>query len=548
MGVEIRLISALEKVFWDEELRAPSYTAGSALRGERFSFQAACRLTGEENLRVAATVSAPSPTQVQLREVGQVPVFHPAMREHDGDYLRTAPGLFPDPLYPHRGELSLAHGQWRCLWLTVEIPADAPAGDTPIVLRLYRTDNPEEQLAQAVFHLEVIGAVLPEQTLIHTEWFHADCLASYYRVPVFSEQHWSLLRAYMENAARYGVNLLLTPVFTPPLDTEVGKERPTVQLVEVTRTGDAYAFGFSRLDRYMTMAEGCGIPCFEISHLFTQWGATAAPKIMGTADGEYGRLFGWDTDAGSEEYGAFLRAFLRALKAHLREKGRLERCWFHLSDEPSLAMLDSYRRAWECVQEELADCRVMDALSDYAFFEQGLVRHPIPSNDHVDTFIEHGVEHLWTYYCCGQGVDVSNRFIAMPSCRNRILGWQLYAHRIEGFLQWGFNFWYSQLSRRLIHPFQETGSLDAFPAGDAFLVYPGEDGTPIPSLREEVFYDALQDMRALQLLESLTSRRETEALINRHGRLTFRSYPRDPEILLGMREEVNRRIARACMA
>ena len=39
----------------------------------------------------------------------------------------------------------------------------------------------------------------------------------------------------MDNAVAHGVNLLYTPLFTPPLDTQVGGERTTVQLVDVER-------------------------------------------------------------------------------------------------------------------------------------------------------------------------------------------------------------------------------------------------------------------------------------------------------------------------
>lgn len=549
MAVEMqaRLLSSLEKVFWDEELSAPEYSTGSALRGERFSFQAAFRMeNGGESLLMAAVGETPIPARIEIREVGQVPVFHPVMQGHDAGYLRTAPGLYPDPLYPHRGEWSLAAGQWRCLWLAVEVPPNAPEGEFPVTVKLFRTDPPKDLLAELTFHLRVIPATLPAQTLLHTEWFHVDCLASYYGVPIFSEEHWMLMKAYMENAAHYGVNLLLTPVFTPPLDTAVGGERPTVQLVDVMRDAGDYHFDFKRLDRYMALAESCGIQRFEISHLFTQWGASAAPKIMGTENGKVRQLFGWETDAGSPEYGGFLRAFLRALKAHLTAAGRLERCWFHLSDEPGKDMVDSYRRAKESVWEELKDCQVIDALSDYSYYEQGLIRQPIPSVDEVEAFLERGFSHPWTYYCCGQGIDVSNRFMAMPSCRNRILGWQLYKYRIEGFLQWGFNFWYSHLSRRTVNPYLETGALDAFPAGDAYLVYPGEDGKPVPSLREVVFYEALQDMRALQLLEALASRDVVLAILERDSSLTFKSYPGTPAWILATREEVNRQIAARC--
>ena len=94
----------------------------------------------------------------------------------------------------------------------------------------------------------------------------------------------------------------------------------------------------------------------------------------------------------------------------------------------------------------------------------------------------------------------------MPSARNRILGWQLYRHQIEGFLQWGYNFWFTFLSRRFIDPYAVTDSGEAFPSGDSFIVYPGENGEPVPSIRQLVFHEALQDMRALQLLESRIGR------------------------------------------
>lgn len=36
--------------------------------------------------------------------------------------------------------------------------------------------------------IQSLQAELPPQELIHTEWFHADCLAQYYNIPVFSEK------------------------------------------------------------------------------------------------------------------------------------------------------------------------------------------------------------------------------------------------------------------------------------------------------------------------------------------------------------------------
>ena len=53
----------------------------------------------------------------------------------------------------------------------------------------------------------------------------------------------------LRNAVDHGINMLLTPLFTPPLATRVGGERPTVQLVEVRGSKERYSFDFKRLDR-----------------------------------------------------------------------------------------------------------------------------------------------------------------------------------------------------------------------------------------------------------------------------------------------------------
>lgn len=50
------------------------------------------------------------------------------------------------------------------------------------------------------------------------------------------------------------MNTLYTPLFTPPLDTAVGKERKTVQLVEVSLDKEGnYTFDFARLQRFIKM-------------------------------------------------------------------------------------------------------------------------------------------------------------------------------------------------------------------------------------------------------------------------------------------------------
>lgn len=530
--------SSLEKIFPDTDAFTPPYLRASCLQGESFAWQLAIKWDGWGPKPLRLWVD--SPLAVRLYRVGHVPCELPAYPTRcDGGYITTKPGLFPDPLFPLGDRLEVNGFTQTVVWAEVDIPGACPAGAYSVTIHL----EGEGESAASAFTLEVVGAALPEQKLLYTQWVHGDCLADWYRVPVYSEKYWALLGRYLRAAAEEGMNMVLTPVLTPALDTEVGAERTCTQLLGIRKTGEKYSFDFTDLDRFLTLAQEAGIRHFEISHLFTQWGAGFAPVVYGEEGGVRRRLFGWDTPAASPAYQGFLAQMLPALTGHLREMGLEGRVVFHISDEPEEKDLPSYQAAREAALPYLGGFPLYDALSDTAFYDRGLVDHPIAATNHISGFLQRQVPGLWAYTCCGQNVDVGNRFFAMPSARNRILGWQLYKYNIAGFLHWGYNFWNSQNSRSAIDPYTVTDAGRAFPGGDAFSVYPGPEG-PVKSLRMKVFHHALQDLRALELLETLAGREAVETLAPGFGEMTFAAYPRSAESLLGWREAVNREIAR----
>lgn len=541
--VETKLISSLEKVFADEPLKADTYNKGTALNNEVYSFQVAFTTTGPLIKNVQIKLNSEIEEAVEVRSVGLVPSEFPIYHDHDDNVLRNTPGLFPDPLYPLYEEgVTVFSNQWRSLWITVHLTEEVKAGTYPIGIVL--EDAKGKELAKETFVLEVLPIQLPKQSLIHTQWFHTDGIMDQYNVEAFSEDYWYWVEKYVKTAVEHGINMLLTPLFTPPLDTEVGGERSTVQLVEVKKEQDTYSFNFDKLTRWIEMCLENGLEYFEFSHLFTQWGAYHAPKIIVEENGEKTKLFGWETDADSEEYITFLSSFLPKLKDYIYANKLEAKVYLHVSDEPNLEHMASYKHARDLMSEYLGELPIIDALSDYAFYENGLVKKPIPATNHIQPFLENEVPDLWTYYCCAQYQDVANRFFAFPSARNRIIGLQLYKYNIKGFLQWGYNFWFSQLSKKSIDPFKNTDAGYGFPSGDAFIVYPGAK-EPIESIRMEVFYDALQDMRALQLLESLIGKEAVMEIIEGDlaKTLTFETYPQQAEWLLEKRAEINRQIA-----
>ena len=538
--IQMKLVSALEKVFLQHEPNElPLDIQG--FRNEVMTFQVAYTLADSAATRMYANVEVDSPIgkYVHVRQVEHVPVRYAAPVDADDNFLSKEPGLYPD-LLREVGEhtLRVRNAQWDTLWIEIDPAGELEAGKYPVTIRLTAEDGTTAEKMQMV---TVLDAFLPQQKLLHTKWFHGDCLADYYRQQIFSEEHWATMEKFIRKAASGGINMILTPIHTPPLDTRVGGERPTIQLVDVFVDQGEYRFEFAKLRRWIQMCKECGMTHFEMAHLYTQWGAKHAPKIIAKVDGEYRKIFGWETNAVGEEYAAFLRAYVPAIRKVLAEEGVEHLTVWHISDEPSEVHLDDYRAAREQVLPLLEGCVIMDALSSYEFYQKGVVDHPVVANNHIEKFIQEKTPDLWTYYCCSQYKKVSNMFVAMPSARNRILAEQLFKYDIKGFLQWGFNFYNSQYSDHRINPYWSLDGDGFVPAGDTFQVYPGLNGEPEESIRMAVTRDAMQDLRAFELLAQLENREYVIRLIDEglENELTFSCYPQSAEYLLELRRKVN---------
>lgn len=561
---EFFLVSSLEKVFPNQRPKPLDIKQGlTGLLDECVSMQLVYRVEdaafGMPMQEFEVTIKG-APCRARLRDVKLVPADYVCYAKHDDNYITTDPGLFPDLLTPFEGKIKPIYNQFRSVWIDFSLK-DITPGEYTVTLSVkadpstlcgngveVKNEDAVRQNWEQSISLTVLDAKLPEQTLLHTEWFHTDCLANYYHVESFSERHWEIIENFIRHAGEEcGINMLLTPIFTQPLDTVVGGERTTVQLVKITKQGETYLFNFDDLHRWCELCKKYGITHLEIAHFFTQWGAYATPKIMITIEGEEKRMFGWDVPATSKEYRLFLEAFVPALLAFLKGEGyEREQLRFHISDEPTEKHLESYLAAKNQISDLLEGYIIMDALSSYEFYKRGIVSNPIPANDHIQPFIDQKVDNLWVYYCCAQGDKVPNRFLAMPSARNRIMGVLMYLYDIKGFLHWGYNFYNTQFSKAPLNPYCDTHADFAFPAGDPFLVYPADDGTVYSSIRNQVQMEGYYDMRALTLLEHLSSREVVIDIILEgvKGEMTFKQYPRSAEYLLSLRRRVNEEIAK----
>lgn len=524
----------LQKI-WQNDCEFPAVTQISCFENEVAGVQLAVINDGgaRDDCRFETVGDIP----LRIDRVGYVGGDYTDSPDADDYVIAKHLHVFPDPLLPvDRNAFALKGTSTNVFWFTIGTGTRLPPREYALSVGIY--DQKNECLGRAELTVEVKRGVLPACDIPVTDWMHYDAICNYYRVAPFGKKFRRLTENFLRTAVAHGINTVYVPLFTPPLDTKVGGERTTVQLVDVTEEDGAYSFDFSRLRQFLAMAERCGVTYFEFSHLFTQWGAQACPKIVANVKGRKKRIFGWDTPADCAEYTAFLEAFLPRFGAFLRDGGYCGRSFVHISDEPSEYWIGDYAVRRALVKRLLPDVTHIDALSEIEFLRRGLVDIPVAATETAHTFAESG-KPFWVYYCLTQCMDnLSNRFMNMPSERTRVIGMQLYESGARGFLHWAYNFYNTALSVRQVDPFFETDAGGFFPSGDSFIVYPGKDGA-YSSVRLEVFRAAIQDYRALKLLESLIGRARTRGLLKEYGIEGFKRYPHGSAAFLAVRRAID---------
>ena len=555
MGLTVKQVSSLEKIIYDTANVAELSNKKTIMKGESFSYQIAMQSSNnaEINVEIISPIKEGVKIYVVKNAVMDLPVytsndeFFPAP---DDDFITKTPGIMPDILMPFELEDNhmRLYNTTGALWVNVTVPKDIEAGEYPVTLKIAYTKECEERIkttfeSEQTMIFDVINEEFPEQKTLFSQWFHVDCIADVHNVPIYSEEHWDLIGKYMKMASDIGINVILTPVITPPLDTGVGISRPCTQLVKIEKKGDKFFFDFTLLKRWIDLANKNKMKYFEVCHLFSQWGVEYAPNIKVTENGVEDYMFGWHTKAKSPEYGEFLKQFIPALIEFFKEEGIKERCYFHISDEPHKEHVEAYSYAYNIIKPLIDGCETIDALSDYEFYKQGLVNNPVTVSNRITPFLENKIENQWVYYCCAQYDGVGNRLLAMPSYRNRILGLQMYKYDIKGFLHWGYNFYKNEFARKNVNPYVTTSGDCAFPSGDAFSVYPVINDV-IPSLRAIIFKEALNDIEICRILEKYIGRDKVVEMIDKAAgmEITFAEYPRNNDYIPDLMETMKKMI------
>ena len=549
IDLKIKQISSLEKIRNEDDVdKSTQLEQITAFRGEHCAYQIALSSEIKYKLKVE--------TETALSECVSIYAVENAVLDNplygysaDDDYITTEKCSMPDILNPlnDKKDIILVNGTTN-LWVDINIPKDLEPGVYSVTIKfknLTCCDKLSIGLALTM-KINVLNSVISQQNTIATQWFHTDCVASVHNVEIYSEEHWTLIDKYMKMATDNGLNMILTPIFDLTLDRSFGISRPNIQLVDILFDNNGYKFDFSKLRRWISLCKKNNFKYYELSHFFSQHGLKYTASVAVNMQGEKSYPFGWNAKSDSEKYAEFLKLFIPKLMEVLEDEKIKDVTYFHISDEPQIGNFEKYKYAHDLIRPLIGDCKILEAISNYEFYAKGLIDVPAVCEMpcYLKGFLENKTENMYIYCSNICSINVPNRFLSMPSHRNRALGIIMYKFGIKGFLHWGYNFYYNAGSEYAINPYLTTSGDRAYPSGDPFSVYPGEN-KPLCTMRMKVFKDALQDIQLCEMLEKYLGKAEVVKLIEEMAgmEITFEEYPRNCEFYDSLNRKVKETIA-----
>jgi hypothetical protein len=429
---------------------------------------------------------------------------NPPANTDPSTYLRKAPAFFPDA-FLEDPEPGLRGGVTQPLWVSVQVPGDAPAGDYRGILEIalsFRDGKVEKFKVDLKVH--VWPFALPEKpSMHHTEWFHAGILADYYHVPEWSDAHWGWIARIARDMGRHRQDMILTDF--PTLVGVTGREDGTL------------TFDFSRLDRWLDLFQAAGVCWVEGGHVAGRTGGWESPIMLHRwrPRDEHGKPIDTSRKKMSEaRFTRYTERLLKAVHAHLKERGLAGRYVQHVADEPIPANMASWKAIASQVGKWLPGVPRIDAIETPGL--EGYCEMQVPQIQMVKGPSRlTSPNELWSYVCLFPQTIYPNRFLDYPSIRNRMIFWLSYSLNLKGFLHWGHNFWkmWSGVPVNVpISPWTDLtgGSLyntdtQPLPAGDTHIVYPGRDSI-CSSIRWEVIRKGMEDYELLTMLDRAVRR------------------------------------------
>ena len=411
-------------------------------------------------------------------------------------------GKHPDNLPPYlvpdvidlENSLQVEAMTTRPVWVTLEVPRDAEAGEYTLTLDILNDGN--AVVEQLNLRVKIQDKTLPK---VENQAFHLDfwqqpySVSRYYGVERWSDRHFELLRPYMELLARAGQSVVSAILFYEPWgDQSHDKFSPMIQTTK--KRDGSWAYDYTIFDRWVEFMASCGIDKQIDCYSMIPWDMTF--RYFDEAKGKDVDL---KTTTSSAEYKALWKAFLTSFAAHLKEKGWFEKTLIAMDERGLQNMLDAYA----IVQETVPDMKMALAGNYHAELVDKLADYCIAFGQQfsADELRERRAKGWYStvYTCCTE--KQPNIFTNSQPVEAVYLPVYAVANDFDGYLHWSWLNWHDT-------PLTDS-RYRLFSPGDTYVVYPG----PRSSVRWERIIEGVELAEKIRILrEEYTAKGDSEAL------------------------------------
>lgn len=370
----------------------------------------------------------------------------------------------------------------RPVWITVNVPADAPAGIYRSQITVTRGDGCGK--IRLPFELEVQDHLLPPPTewRYHLDlWQHPAAVARAEGVELWSDAHFEALRRTMKILADAGQKVITATLNKDPWNHQCYDAYD--DMIRWTLAADGtWHYDYTIFDRWVELMLSLGIDGMINCYSMVPWNNELVYN-----DEASGSPVTVKAEPGTPEFERMWTPFLKDFKQHLAAKGWLEKTNIAM-DERSPEAMDAAVKVLEKCAPEMGF-----ALADnHSSYKRYTMMRDVCVNinqkfDRADLDARRAEGYSTTFYvCCGP--HFPNTFTYSNPWESELLGWYGLAAGFDGMLRWAYN------------SYPEDPAYDSrfsgFPSGDTYFVYPYARS----SIRMEKLVEGIQNVEKVRLL------------------------------------------------
>jgi serine protease inhibitor ecotin len=419
--------------------------------------------------------------------------------EFGGGCDTRKPGDFTVSLSPdvldNSSSVTLTPKTSRPVWISIDIPENAGAFryQSKLIVKTKNQISKEFDIS-----LEVVNKTLPKPAdwkFYLDLWQNPYSVARYYRVKLWSKEHWSLLTPLMKMLADAGQKTITVSINKRPWGTQT--EDPYESMIGWTKKTDGtWEYDYSIFDQWVNFMMALGIKKQINCYSLVPWG-----NEFYYFDQKSKNEVKLKAEPGSKPYSELLIPFLTDFRGHLQKKGWNKITCLAMDErapeemkamlslvsaiapEFGISLADNHK-SYKLYPDQLKDLSVAFG----AIIEEKDLTYR-KANNMVSTF----------YLCCTN--EFPNNFTFSPPSEGIYIGWYAMAANLDGFLRWSFNNW-------VANPLTDS-RFRTWPAGDTYIVYPGARS----SVRFEMLRDGIEDAEKIRILrDQFTTQNRTDEL------------------------------------